>query len=221
MEEGQIQKSNAGLIVGIVVLAVLIFGALTWALIKAPSGGPSKERVSFSDGSDMSRGPDNAKVVVHVYSDFQCPACKFADGPLQQTMEKYQDRVKFVWKDFPLESIHPLARSASIAARCANDQGWFWKFNKTLYERQDAWTKATDLAKTFNDYAAEIGMDTGRFTACFVNKGHDDQVQANINEGNANNVDRTPTFFVNNQRYFGMGPEEWSRVLDEALAKAK
>ncbi|MDO8583716.1 MAG: thioredoxin domain-containing protein [bacterium] len=218
MDEGQ--KSNAGLIVGIVVVAALIFGGLTWALIKAPSAGPRAEQVTFSDTSDASRGPLGAKVVVRMYSDFQCPACRVADRTMEQVINKYEDRVKFVWKDFPLEQIHPVARPAANAARCANDQGWFWKFSKQLFDNQDAWTVSADVAKTFGEYAVAVGADGTSFSACMAQKQFDSRVQTNIAEGTANNVDRTPTTFVNNQRYFSMSVEDWGKALDRALAEA-
>ncbi|HEU0050789.1 MAG TPA: DsbA family protein [Patescibacteria group bacterium] len=221
MEEAQ--TNSRGLIIGIVGLAVLIFAGLIWLLVKAPgdSGLPQTENVSFNDVDEPSTGPANAKVVVHVYSDFQCPACRAAEPSLEQTIQKFQDRVKFVWKDFPLEQLHPNARAAADAARCAQDQGWFWKFHTELYNNQDAWAAAANPQSLFEQYAGKVGMDVPKFIACYTNKAKDALVQNDIAEGSKNSVDATPTFFVGNKRYFAMPAAQWDQVLTQALSQTK
>lgn len=221
-------KENTGLIIGIVVATVLIFAGFAFLLLRMPGDQRSlpsdktgvDENVVFNDVNDPSVGAADAKVVVHIEGDFQCPACRSAEVGVTAAREKYADRVRFVWKDFPLTQIHQHAREAANAARCAADQGWFWKFHDLLYERQDAWVAQSNPADYFTAYARELGAKEADFRSCYDVKINDAKVMANYQEGLSNNVDRTPTFFVNRKRYFGMSPEEWTVVLDKALAEA-
>jgi len=124
------QSSNKGLLIGTIVVAVLIFLGLIWAVLSVPNDGgttplPSGQ-VSFNDENDPSIGPDDAKVVVRLFEDLECPACKAAEPGVSYAIEKYSDRVRFIWNDFPLDSIHRNARAGANAARCAEEQGKFW-----------------------------------------------------------------------------------------------
>ncbi|MCR4256770.1 MAG: DsbA family protein, partial [Candidatus Uhrbacteria bacterium] len=97
-------SSNKGLLIGTVVVAAVIFLGLIWAIMSAPSENPGvqgNESVTFNDAGAAFRGNPDAKVVVHIYSDFQCPACKAQETAIAYAVDKYADRVKFVWKDFP------------------------------------------------------------------------------------------------------------------------
>lgn len=216
--------SNRQLIIGIVTVTVLIFAGLIWAVIRAPNGGSDQqmgkpEQVSFIDDKDPTIGPSNAKVIVHMYGDFQCPACRAAEGGVKPTVAKYADRVRFVWKDFPLVQLHPNALAAANAARCAQVQGWFWRYHDRLYEKQSEWSSGDPTSK-FQTYAMEVEADAAKFDACFANKTEQARVNADVVEGGANRVEATPTFFINNVRYFGMSPEAWSKALDQALKEA-
>jgi protein-disulfide isomerase len=218
------EQSNAKVMLGIVGMTVLIFAGLAWAIIKAPSDTNTgvETSVTFSnDDTQPFQGPKDAKVTVHIYGDLQCPACKLSEPPLKAAMAKYQDRVKFVWKDFPLP-IHRNAKASALAARCAYDQGWFWKMHDELYDHQEEWSELTNPQPKFEGYAndlASLGLDVNRWKACVAdNTGAMDKVQEGVTEGLANHVDRTPTYFINNRRYFSMTEQEWTVALDAALA---
>ncbi len=217
------QQKNTGLIVGIVAIAVLFFAGLVWLVMRIPADPSSKnagkpERVTFNDEGSPSVGPSDAKVVVHLYSDFQCPACKFAEPPIKATMEAYKDRVRFVWKDFPLEQIHTNARTAAEAARCAADQGKFWEYHDQLYEKQSEWDKLPDPKAKLAEEAQAIGLEASSFSSCLQSREHKDHIARDMTEGLSNNVDRTPTFFISNRRFFAMSPEEWKSAIDAALS---
>ncbi len=217
-------SSNRQLIGGIVAVTVLIFVGLIWVIMRAPNNGPTNDRqtgkpeaVRFMDDQDPTIGSTNAKVTVHIYGDFQCPACRAAEAGLKPTMAKYADRVRFVWKDFPLAQIHSNALAAANAARCVQVQGWFWRYHDRLYEKQAEWSGDSDPTSKFQTYAMEVEADAAKFNACLTNKTESARVAANVTEGGANRVEATPTFFINNVRYFGMSPEAWSKALDKAL----
>ncbi len=218
------ESKNTSLIVGIIAVTVLLFAGLAWLLVRTPAS-PSvsragqPENVTFSDENNPFVGPADAKVVVRLFSDFQCPACKFAEPAVKAAMEQYKDRVKFVWKDFPLETIHPNARLASEAGRCAAVEGKFWEYHDQLFAKQTEWEGLSNPFAKLVEEAAQVGITSPSFSACLQTRGQTALVRRDISEGFANDVDRTPTVFINNRRYFAMTSAEWKKNLDAALAE--
>ncbi|MBP9762595.1 thioredoxin domain-containing protein [Patescibacteria group bacterium] len=214
-------SSNTGLIVGIVAITVLLFVGLVFLLSRVPGGNtvPGQENVTFSDAADPAVGPEQAKVTVHMYEDFECPACQVSHPIIKQVMEAYKDRVRFVWKDFPLESIHPAARISANAARCAQVQGKFWEYQDQLFQTRN-WISASDKVEAFVGLARNVaGLNADQFRSCVASKAQDGLVAKSISEGFMNRVDATPTFFVGTSRVFAMPLADWKRTLDTALAQ--
>lgn len=218
------EQQNTKLIFGIIGLSVVLFGGLIVAVLKAPSQpansvtGVADESVVFSaDPQSPSIGKQDSKVVVRLYSDFQCPACKLSEPAVAETMAKYKDRVKFIWKDFPLEQIHPVARAGAEAARCAETQGKFWEYHDELYVSQSEWSSQKNPESLFLSYADKLGLNKDQFTSCYQTSAHDSAISATLAEGFGNRVDRTPTVFINNKRYFSLSVAEWTALLDQAL----
>jgi protein-disulfide isomerase len=217
------EQSNTKLVLGIVGLSLLLFVGLVYAVMKAPSAPgvlstKQEESVSFSaDPQSPATGKMDSPVVVRMYSDFQCPACRAVEPAVQYAIEKYKDRVKFIWKDFPLETIHPRARIGADAARCAEAQGKFWEYHDTLYANQDQWSSQSSPQATLVGYAQSLGLDKDKFQTCLSTKAQDGAVAAGIAEGFANRVDRTPTVFINKKRYFSLSNAEWDQLLTAAL----
>lgn len=206
--------SNKNLLIGIVVAAVLVFGGLVWAILSAPPSTPVLNgTITFDDTGDPFIGPENATTVVRLFSDFQCPACRAAEAGVNYAIEKYKDKVKFIWNDFPLMSVHPNARLAANAARCAQDQGKFWEMKDKLFEGQASWASGRDPAADFKAYAAQVGVDVGAFGTCLDQRTNDAKVMASYQEGVKNGVDRTPTVFIDNERRFSLTPTEWDQML--------
>lgn len=215
-------SSNTGLIVGIIAVTIALFAGLVLLLTRLPAdtNQPQDENVSFSDAADPAVGPEAAPVTVHMYEDFECPACAVSHPIIKQVIEKYKDRVRFVWKDFPLESSHPAARPSANAARCAQVQGKFWEYQDLLFQLRD-WVTASNKTEAFMNLAKNVsGLNQDQFKTCVEAKAQDTQVAENIREGFANKVSATPTFFVNKRRQFAMPLAEWERVLNGALANA-
>jgi protein-disulfide isomerase len=213
-------NNNTGLIVGIIVITVALFGGLVFLLTRLPSDVvvAGDENVTFSDAADPAVGPEKPAVTVHMYEDFQCPACAASYPIVKQVMEAYKDRVRFVWKDFPLENIHPVSRPSADAARCAQVQGKFWEYQDQLFQQRD-WISSSNKTDAFLNLAKNVpGLNQAQFKTCVDSKAGDSLVATTIREGFANKVDATPTFFVNQKRQFAMGFADWQRVLDAALA---
>lgn len=214
-------SSSKQVVIGIIAVSVLLFGGLTYLVAKSsPSGTVSNENLTFSDSNDPAIGKDGSAVTVHVYSDFQCPACKASEPILKKIVEQYKDRVKFVWKDFPLETIHKNARIGAVAARCAQTQGKYNEMHNKLFSEQTIWSNQSNPNESLKNYAKDLGLDTNAFNTCLDNRAEDAKVAANISEGNRNLVNATPTFFINNKRYNGMYEADWQNALNSALAEA-
>lgn len=211
------------LVAGIVIVCVLFFGGMVWLLTSIPADpgrttGGSETTAQFSDAASPSVGPTDTRVVVRVYGDYQCPACKIAEAGLKPTITVYKDRVRFVWKDFPLPN-HRHARAAAVAARCAEQQGRFLEYHDRLYQEQQTWSALASSREVFDTYAKAVGIDLGRFQLCVdAPQGVMSLIDADVREGTRNGVQGTPTFYINQHRVSAMSPQEWAKQLDAALA---
>ncbi|HLC56213.1 MAG TPA: DsbA family protein [Candidatus Nanoarchaeia archaeon] len=169
---------------------------------------------------DPKIGPDSAKVKVIEYSDFQCPYCGAAFGTQETLVSRFKasdpsweaavpkleelakaGKIQFIYKDYPLTSIHPNAMPAALAANCAHEQGKFWEYHDNLFKNQEA-LEADNLKK----YAADLKLDTKKFNDCFDSKKYQSAIQQDMTEGNADGVSGTPAFFVNGRLLSGAQP---------------
>src|SRR3989304_8064980 len=129
-------------------------------------GAPAIIKVSLDD--DPVKGNQNAPVTVIEFSDFQCPFCsKFYQETLSQLEDNYIDtgKVKFVYRDMPIDNLHPNARAAHIAAECADEKGKFWDYHNMLFENQVEWQRlpTTDFKSTLSQYATDLGLQSASF----------------------------------------------------------
>jgi protein-disulfide isomerase len=167
------------------------------------------------------KGSKSAKVLIQEFSDFQCPFCSRVNPTMKQVMEQYGDKIKVVWRNYPLP-FHKEAQPAAEAAMEVYDQGGsekFWAFHDLLFENQRALTRP-DLEK----YAEQVGgINVAKLKAALDNKTHEARVKADMDA-----VDKagarigTPSFFINGKLLQGAQPfDAFKAAIDEALAKAK
>jgi len=162
------------------------------------------------------QGPADARVTVVEFSDYQCPYCQRAEPTIRQVLKQYDGRVRFVYKHFPLESIHPQARGAAEAAGCAEEQGKFWELHELMFA-----APAGLEPSALQGYAKQLGLDVDDFTACLGERRHTARIDQDLADGQAAGVNSTPTFFVNGIKLKGAQPfSEFQRVIDAELAKA-
>jgi protein-disulfide isomerase len=160
------------------------------------------------------RGSVNAPVTIVEFSDFHCPFCKKVQPVLEEVRAKYGDKIKIVYRDFPLDALHPQARAASEAAGCAHEQGKFWEFHDLIFKSGSDASPAT-----LNRFADSIGMDLTAFEACRTSGKYKTPVQASTVEGAKLGITGTPTFFVNGRMLVGAQPlSAFTRVIEEELA---
>jgi protein-disulfide isomerase len=177
---------------------------------------PPRRAVTVSS-SDPVRGAANAPVTIVEFSDYQCPFCARVVPTLARVMETYGDRVRIVWKDFPLEEIHPRASALAAAARCAGDQGRYWAFHDFVFANQDA---AATLS--FPELADRAGVERAAFTRCVDAKRYDHAVADGQFAGHALGVEATPTLFINGRTVSGAQPYDViARIVDDELDRRR
>jgi protein-disulfide isomerase len=170
-------------------------------------------RQAVEEAGRPARGPANAPIEMIEFSDFQCPYCLRAYPTLMQVLNTYGDRIRFVYRHYPLPN-HPNARPAAEAAQCVNEQGKFWAYHDKLFTSNGRLTDE-DLKRG----AAEVGVDAATFTACFESHKYKADVDADIVAGDQAGVTGTPAFFINGRVLTGAQPfEAFKRVIDEELA---
>ncbi len=162
-----------------------------------------------------SRGSANAKVTLVEFSDFQCTYCRAFYSTLKEILKDYPDTVRVVFRNYPLDSIHPDAQKAAEAALCAGEQKQFWEMHDAIYEDQGN-LKVEDLRAK----AAKLGLDTSAFNTCLDSGRQAGAVTRDLRDGSALGVSGTPASFINGRFLSGAQPyAELAKVIDEELER--
>jgi protein-disulfide isomerase len=175
---------------------------------------PLTENRALMDLKDApSLGDAKAPVTVVEYSDFECPVCRNLHDVMRGILQNYP-QVRVVFKDFPIESLHPWARTAALAGRCAyqQNQAAFWKMYDSIYDNQEVISAENAWAK-MADYAAQSGLNAEAFRSCMASPEAGAAVDASRANGQKLDVNSTPTVFVNGRRIVGADP----RLLEQYI----
>ena len=162
---------------------------------------PAVRRANVSIEGAPVRGDASAAVTIVEFSDFHCPFCRTVQPTLLQLLERYKGKVKVVYRDLPLDGLHPNARRASEAARCAGEQGKFWEYHDVLYASGNDVSDAV-----LGGHAAKVGLDAAAFTTCLASGKFRGGIQNDIDEAGKLGVQSTPAFFVNGRLISGAQP---------------
>jgi len=169
-------------------------------------------------GDDPVKGPANAPITIVEFSDFQCPYCSRAIATLKQVEEKYGDKLRIVFRDFPLVQIHQNAAKAAEAGACANEQGKFWELHDKLFADQSK-LAVEGLKQTATEVA---GLDAAAFNKCLDSGKYATEWQKDVDDGTSYGVTGTPAFFINGRLLSGAQPvDAFSTLIDEELARAQ
>lgn len=225
------KNKNLFIPVAIVIAGLLIAGAVIFT--NGFSGKEASEKASLKDAveEDLSgsngetslslseiaskgnvRGNLDAPITILEFSDFQCPFCVRFHNTMLQLMDEYPDKVKWVYKHFPLDSIHPVARKAAEASECAGDQNKFWEYNDQLFAEQDK--ISPDFLK---ELAQEIGLNTEEFNQCLDSGKYASLVEEDLQQGLSIGVRGTPGNFINGQLLGGAVPYEQLKTTIDSL----
>lgn len=199
--------NKTGWIIFSVVAVLLLGGLVAWTRITNPpmdvSGINNNSIVTASDQNgtiaDHVTGSDAKKILFIEYGDFQCPSCEGAYPNVKTLLEEYGDTVTFIFRNFPLTSIHPNARAAAAVAEAAGLQGKYWEMNNMLYEKQSDWNNLDAKQRTtiFNGYATTLGLDIEKFNMDIASKNVSQKISFDLALGKTAGVSATPSFFLN------------------------
>jgi predicted DsbA family dithiol-disulfide isomerase len=173
-------------------------------------------RVQVATQGHPTKGPANAPVTIVEFSDFECPYCAGIFPTLKKVEDTYKDKIRIVYRQFPLNNIHPKAQKAAEASLCANEQGKFWQMHDAMFGDQGKLTVDDLKAK-----AAALSMNTEMFATCLDSNKHAAAVRDSLVEGSKAGVDGTPALFINGRYLGGNQPyAEIEKVIEDELARA-
>lgn len=226
---------NSYLIPGAIVVAgVLIAGAVMYSNPgNAPAVKNQKEQAAVGQAiwdnladDDPVLGNPDAPVTMVEFSDFQCPFCRrLYTQTLPQIKEQYikTGKVKFVYRDFPLTSIHDMAQKYAEASECADEQEKFWQMHDKIFNEQEKLGSGTILDFTVSDvkrWAREVGLNGIKFDRCLDSGKYAGEVEKDFRDGDAAGIDGTPGTFINKQLIKGAVPfTQFQAVIESELSK--
>lgn len=227
---GIVSGLGGAALVGLVIMLTLLLGDRGATLVKAGNGqvaqGARQAQPSTPDDQpagnvevkvdskvDHIRGNSKSGLTIVEFSDFQCPFCQRFAPTVQQVLKEYGNKVRFVYKHFPLDSIHPWARPAALASECASEQGKFWEYHDALFARQDEF--GTDF---WSKLAGELKLNVGKFNDCVSSGKYAARVDADYKQGLSAGVRGTPHTIVGNIPVSGAVPyEQLKAIIDQAF----
>lgn len=208
-------------ILAIIVIAV-VGGALFFTRSNEQKSDVKPADVATVSEDDYVEGNPEAKVTLIEYGDFQCPYCGAVYPVLKEVLPEYKDDVKFVFRHFPITSIHPNALVAHKAAEAAGQQDKFWEMYDKIYQDQAAWSTSTEPIKIFEGYAKELKLDMDQFKKDFEDTATLDRINKVKGAGSAAGVESTPSFFLNGKKMDSpRSADELREKLDAAIASLK
>ncbi len=166
---------------------------------------------------DPSLGPLDAPVVIVEFADFECPFCKQAFPIIRGLAHQYPDAIRHVYRDFPLDDIHPNATIAAYAGHCAHAQNRFWELHDKLFQNQENLERQNILL-----YAQQVGINVQTFSTCLDAQTTHNEVAQDVLDGLEAGVLGTPTWFINGVRVAGVLPEKvLQQIVEDTLARKK
>lgn len=210
---------NVPLLIGTLLLTVAIVIGLAMVFSQP-------EEVVVVDSSIIvkedrpAKGPEDARVTVVEFSDFQCPTCRAYAPMVQEVVDKYPDDVRFVYRHFPLNTIHPNAQKAALAAEAARSFDKFWEMHDLLFAEQTIWASlnAADFDKKLEEYTEKLQIDKSEFQKRIESNEVKEVVSVDYADGVRAGVDGTPTFFINGKSV--SAPQPLLPAVEAALSES-
>ncbi len=167
-------------------------------------------------------GSPTATVTVEEFADYQCPTCAAQHPKMKELTGLYGNRIRFVYRGFPLTQIHKNAYEAAVAAEAAGMQGKFWAMQDQLYPNQQTWANSTEARKIFEEYAQKIGLDFAKYQTDVVGLPAQNRVAADLERGRGVGINGTPTIYINGTKLL---PEQtdvsaMKQLIEAELQKA-
>ena len=198
-------------------IAVVVIGLLWIAFFGTGDEPTSSSAPAINFAPIKVLGNENATVTLTEYSDFQCPFCnRFFRETESLIIEEYvkTGKVKFVYKHYPVDRIHPQATLSALASECANEQGKFWEYHDILFRNTNSLNE-----RSYKDWAKQLNLNSEQFNECYDTKKYISITRSDFKEGQAAGVRGTPGFTVNDRLVSGAQPfSVFQRLIEEQLA---
>ena len=214
------QEAKGLIITGIITVAILVGGI--FLLSKA---GNSQQNTPAANPKLLIRedsyqtSSTSAQVTIVEFGDYECPACAQVNPIIKQVIKDYQDKVNFVFRNYPLPQ-HKNALIAAFAAHAAGEQGKFWEMHDKLYETQNDWSQSSSPLDIFADCAKSLDLDLDKFKSDVSSKKYQDKINQDVSDGNNLNITATPTFYINGIVLPGVPSEsEFKSIIDQILSQ--
>lgn len=212
-----------GFYLALAAVAVIGAGLLVYQVTKPTVSIPANVAVLPADTAGFRGyviGSDSAPVEIVEYGDYQCPGCANFDivtFPDIKARLVDSGKARFVYRDFPLDGLHPNARISAHAAACADEQGKYWPMHKLIFQGQPDWARG-NAERVLRGYAQAASLDMARYGECMQSARYAGRIQASYEQGVALGVDGTPKFLIGERIYNGMGYDEFRRIVDSLAA---
>jgi protein-disulfide isomerase len=214
-----------------IIFAVLCLGILGLIFVtsKKDNGsdwtGDATKIISTGPIADHVFGSSAQKVTLIEYGDYQCPGCGSLFPILQDILPKYKDNLTFIFRNFPLTTIHPNALAAATAAEAAGLQGKYYEYHDTLYENQANWQDAAVSERTtlFQNYAKQLGLDVNKFNSDLSSSQVTDKINRDRSSASQFKVSSTPTLILDGQtldQNTTFDKDKLSQALNDEFKKA-
>ncbi len=241
----QNQKNNSNLpllVIGLVLVAAILGG---WWLYSSSKSKPAVTKVNTNSANRNPEeaakaalalyqsapagaqpanilGAPTAAVTVEEFADFQCPTCATVHTKMKEINSLYSGRIKFIYRNFPLQQIHKNAYDAATAAEAAGLQGKFWAMQDQLFTNQQAWSNSNEARKLFDEYAGKIGLDVAKFQTDMMGLQTKKRVDDDLARGRALGISGTPTVYINGNKlaFEQMEVNQMRQIIDAELSKA-
>jgi protein-disulfide isomerase len=196
-------STESKLLTGVLVAVVAGMIGLFVLANKPTNSGPAPVGDKTKVVRDSSHKEGSGSVQFVEFGDFQCPACGAAEPNVEQAMKEFNGKVTFYFRNFPLTTLHQNAMTAAQAAEAAGDQGKYWEMHDKLYQTQKEWETLSDPTDKFTEYAKGLGLDGDKFKQAVQDEKFKQVIQQDMADGNALNINATPTFFINGAQVTG------------------
>lgn len=208
----------------LVIITVVIVGGLIalFARGSSTSTTSSVDQATLVKGESHRIGASNGAVTLVEFGDFQCPACGQAHPLIKQLIANHATDLTFIFRNFPITSIHKNASLTSLAAEAADKQGKYWEMNDKLYENQSSWSESDTAGDIFAAYAKDLGLQVDQFKLDIQSKEVADRVAADVADATTLGVKATPTFYFNGVKYVGgLKLDDLEKAYQSALSSKK
>ncbi len=189
----------------VIVLAVAVAGGAAVYFSRQPDQAATTSENSAaaplkSTGGGHFRGPENAKVTLVEFGDYQCPSCKAFHPLVLEALSRYPQQVRLEFHHYPLVSIHGNSMAASLAVEAAGEQGKYWEMHDLLFEHQEEWSKSPNPEPDFLALAGMLGLNQNAFMQAMRSPQLQDRILQDVVRAREANVEAVPTFFIDGQK---------------------